>query len=221
MKKLYLRKLGLVMLMVGLGFSQVRALTGYASITVKSNNSTTVEDDVKVSGALTVGNNGSLTIMGDLEVGGQISVGSGAYLIVYGNFTSTTTHDIQIDGNIVVVSNLNIANGADIKNDGNLIVGGDFVQAGGDIDTKGNDGLKIYILNPDANIDVPEGSFVANPDNFGSVEEFIADEGGGVSEIVNDLIISALPVIGYQWRTTGVTSSWSTGTNWSGNTAPD
>ena len=42
-----------------------------------------------------------------------------------------------------------------------------------------------------------------------------------MSEIVNDLIISVSPVIGYQWRTTGVTSSWSTGTNWSGNTAPD
>ena len=193
-----MRKLGLVLLMVGLGFGQISALTTKPSYTVSNNASQILDDDVLITGALSIGNNRSLTIKGDLKVGGKISVGGGAYLIVYGNLTSTTTQDIQIDGNIVVVGNLNIADGANIKNNGNLIVGGDFIQAGGDIETKGSDNLKIYILNPDAIVDVPGGSFVDNPDNVGDLEDFRNFESG--DSILNDIVESIIveQVIGYQ-----------------------
>src|SRR5690554_3140828 len=86
------------------------------------------------------------------------------------------------------------------------------------------DELKIYILNPDAHIDVPGGSVVNDPSKVGDVEDFLNDDVGAnpsIGPVVNDLIISVSPVIGYQWRTSGVTNEWSTGTNWLGNTAPD
>src|SRR5690554_8236891 len=70
MKKLYMKKLGLlVLLMVGLGFSQVKALTTYPSYS-EGNDKDNIDKDAVISGSLTIDNNRALTVEGDLTVGG-------------------------------------------------------------------------------------------------------------------------------------------------------
>src|SRR5690554_2701764 len=220
-----MRKLGVLMLMVfaSVGFGQ-------NLIALKINQTDSVQGPAEYSD-LELSANVTFTVKGDLSVTESLSLGQGSILIVEGNFSFTGSDakngkaNVDIQGAMVVAGDLFLSSGALVKQNGNLIVGGDFVQEDGEIELGGDkDELKIYILNPDAHIDVPGGSVVNDPSKVGDVEDFLNDDVGAnpsIGPVVNDLIISVSPVIGYQWRTSGVTNEWSTGTNWLGNTAPD
>ena len=66
------------MLMVGLGFSQVKALTTYPSYSV-GNDKDNIDKDAVISGSLTIDNNRALTVEGDLTVGGGLLLETRGY----------------------------------------------------------------------------------------------------------------------------------------------
>src|SRR5690554_2904209 len=161
MKKLYMRKLGLVMLMVGLGFSQIKALTTHTSYSV-GNDKDKIDEDAVISGSLTIDNNRALTVEGDLTVGGNITVGNKGVLIVKGNLT-ISGGTIETTGKIVVVGDFETNSGTKINNNGDLIVGGNLIQNGDLVFGSNNADTRIFVINPDVNPvgigDAPVGGY--------------------------------------------------------------
>lgn len=136
MKKLYMRKLGVLMLMVfaSVGFGQ-------NLIALKINQTDSVQGPAEYSD-LELSANVTFTVKGDLSVTKSLSLGQGSILIVEGNFSFTGRDakngaNVDIQGAMVVVGDLFLSSGALVKQNGNLIVGGDFVQKDGEIELGG------------------------------------------------------------------------------------
>lgn len=137
MKKLYMRKLGVLMLMVfaSVGFGQ-------NLIALKINQTDSVQGPAEYSD-LELSSNVTFTVKGDLSVTGSLSLGQGSILIVEGNFSFTGSDakngkaNVDIQGAMVVAGDLFLSSGALVKQNGNLIVGGDFVQKDGEIELGG------------------------------------------------------------------------------------
>ena len=147
MKKLYMRKLGLVMLMVGLGFSQVWS----AEISTSTDPETGVVTYVYNAGNnINVPNKEVLVISGNLLTYADININNGGALVVYGDLISYGDK-IESNGKIIVQGDLiSTSPTAIIENNGDLVVGGDVNVA--NLNTQGNGGLRIFFLNPDADI---------------------------------------------------------------------
>jgi len=186
MKKLYMKKLGLlVLLMVGLGFSQVKALTTYPSYSV-GNDKDKIDEDAVISGSLTIDNGGTLTVEGDLTVGENITIGNKGVLIVKGNLT-ISGGTIETTGKIVVVGDFETNSGTKINNNGDLIVGGNLVQNGTLTFGSNNADTRIFVINPDVN---PVG---VSPAPFGGYDDLPKDVTD--IKIIKDIVDDEFAVI--------------------------
>lgn len=213
MKKLYMKKLGLVMLMVGLGFSQIWSAESSTSVDPETGVVTYIYD---VGNNISVANKQILVIHGNLLTYANIFVNNGGALVVYGDLISYGDK-IESNGKIIVQGDLiSTSPTAIIENNGDLVVGGDVnVES---LTTSGNNLLKIFFLNPDAKIDGVPASL------YGDYDDIPADlkntEIGGVN-IGSIIDIVIVPIaIGYQWKTDVLSSDWRLAPNWTGNLVP-
>src|SRR5690554_2848889 len=207
MKKLYMRKLGLVMLMVGLGFSQVKALTTYPFYSV-GNDEDKIDEDAVISGSLTIDSNRALTVEGDLTVGGNITVGNKGVLIVKGNLT-ISGGTIETTGKIVVVGDFETNSGTKINNNGDLIVGGNLIQNGDLVFGSNNADTRIFVINPDVN---PVGIGDAPVGGYEDMLDIVKD-----IDVIQDVVNNELAVVAgnieNEWTGT-VDSDWGKKENW-------
>ena len=208
MKNLYMRRWVLVLLMIGLGFGQVSALTTYSSYSVGNNKDVIINDDVAISGSLTINNGGTLTVEGNITVGGDISIGNQGIFIVKGNLT-ISGGTINTSGKIVVVGDFVTDSGTNINNNGDLIVGGNLVQNGTLTFGSNNSQTRIFVINPDVN---PVG---VSPAPYGGYDDLPKD----VTDIniIKDIVDDEFAVISgnkdNMWIGS-VDADWSKKENW-------
>src|SRR5690554_1219078 len=118
MKKLYMRKLGLVMLMVGLGVSQIWSAESRTSVDPETGIVTYIYN---AGNNITVSNNQTLVINGNLLTYGNIEVKNGGVLVVYGDLVSYG-NSIESNGKIIVQGDLiSTSPTATIQNNGDLV----------------------------------------------------------------------------------------------------
>ena len=209
MKKLYVKKLGVVLLMIGLGVSPLWLEASSTSTDPETGVVTYVYD---ADENIIVGNKQTLEINGNLLTYGNIEVKNGGVLVVYGDLISYG-NSIVSNGTIIVQGDLlSTSPTATIQNNGDLVVGGDVNVA--DLDTQGNSSLRIFFLNPDADIVGVPGT---TP--YGGYDELpAAGLPDGLISIIDNVI---KPIaIGYQWKTDVSSSDWRLSVNWSGNKVP-
>ncbi|HBX89274.1 MAG TPA: hypothetical protein DEG09_11765, partial [Marinilabiliaceae bacterium] len=209
MKKLYVKKLGVVLLMIGLGVSPLWLEASSTSTDPETGVVTYVYD---ADENIIVGNKQTLEINGNLLTYGNIEVKNGGVLVVYGDLISYG-NSIVSNGTIIVQGDLlSTSPTATIQNNGDLEVGGDVNVA--DLDTQGNSSLRIFFLNPDADIVGVPGT---TP--YGGYDELpAAGLPDGLISIIDNVI---KPIaIGYQWKTDVSSSDWRLSVNWSGNKVP-
>ena len=216
MKNLYMRRLVLTALMVGIICPAL-----FADYTSKKNVTGNYEDPSMWS---TQGNaQGSPPTNGNVDQ--ALSIETGTIITRNGDFNPVT---VMVSGKLIVKGNYtnNQWGGVTVKKDavleifGNLVVGGNFTHLGGGLNVNGDQSnTKIYILNPDAEIIAPTGSVVNKPGVVGNLDDFLEKEAGSdLVDIVNDVIINV--VIGYQWKTDVDNSNWELTNNWIGNRIP-
>src|SRR5690554_4990266 len=214
MKKLYMKKLGLVMLMVGLGFSQIWSAESSTSVDPETG---IVIYIYNAGNNISVANKEVLVIHGNLLTYADITINNGGALVVYGDLVSYGS-SIVSNGKIIVQGDLiSTSPTATIQNNGDLVVGGDVNVA--DLDTQGNGGLRIFFLNPDPQIDgVPGGTAYGDYDDIPT--DLKNTEIGGINfgDLIDNVIVPI--AIGYQWKSDVFSSDWRISANWTGNTMP-
>ncbi|MCG8578527.1 MAG: hypothetical protein MI866_01330, partial [Bacteroidales bacterium] len=126
-----------------------------------------------------IANGGRLEIWGDLWATQVINVNQGGTLIVHGNLTVYNAGCV-FSGNVVVTGNVYMRN-TDVPASGNLVVGGNFTIPGGGGSVSGD----IYVLDPDANVNVP-GWMPVSP---GDETDFTNNESGNSN--LNDAVKDA------------------------------
>lgn len=209
MKNLYMRRWVLVLLMIGLGVSQLWSAANSTSTDPETGVVTYVYD---AGNNINVANKQTLEIKGNLLTYGNIEVNNGGVLVVYGDLISYG-NSIVSNGRIIVQGDLiSTSQTAIIQNNGDLVVGGDVNVA--DLKTQGNNGLRIFFLNPDADIVGVPGT---TP--YGGYDELpVAGLPDRLISIIDNVI---KPIaIGYQWKTDVSSSDWRLPVNWSGNKVP-
>jgi len=130
-------------------------------------------------------NGGRIEVWGNLVAKQMINVRNGGTLIVHGNMTVYGSGSV-FSGNVVVTGDVYMRN-TDVTRTGNLVVGGDFTIPGGGGSVSGD----IYVLDPDANVSVPNWS----PVTPGDADDFETNEAGNadLNDIVADVgLISAV-----------------------------
>jgi|GEM_PF-4019923 hypothetical protein len=149
-------------------------------------------------------------IYGNLEASAAVTIDQGGILIVHGNLTSSNA-GLHIKGDLIVTGDFSTDSKTQVNNSGNLIVGGNFYHLGGGLNVKTDD---IYILDPDAEV-ISNGSKVLDKGEYGTIEEFLEDEGDSyLGEIVDEV-----GLVAYEW-TGSVDSDWNNENNWKGTEVP-
>ncbi|TRX71810.1 GEVED domain-containing protein [Carboxylicivirga sp. M1479] len=107
-------------------------------------------------------------IFGNLYATQELRVQDGATLIVHGDFYNYGGGSTRLAGNIVIAGDAYLSN-TTIRSTGNVVVGGDITMSGGS-SSSGD----VYVLDPDATIDIPGWMGVSTGDET----DFINDESG-------------------------------------------
>ncbi|MBI9063477.1 MAG: hypothetical protein JEZ14_15955 [Marinilabiliaceae bacterium] len=158
---------------------------------------------------------GILEITGDFEDDKHnIFVEEGGKLIVHGNMVLTKLGS-QIAGTVVVLGDVELKN-IEITASGILVVGGDLfeINAG-----QNNYGGSIYILDPDAIVDIP-GSITADPGDVEDLYDDIGSFGEPIDDTLGDHMDELTQENNWQGDDTGAETQWMNDANWSGST-PD
>ncbi len=178
-----------------------------AATSLVANSNVTIGSTATITNTLEVNAGSVVEIFGDFS-GQDVSIAQGGMLIVHGN--TTIKNGLTVTGNFVNAGNIEVKGGMTVNSTGNLVVGGSVFTSKGWSNTPAGDN-NVYILNPNAEIKVPNNTQLESPSNYGDINAFLANESNSaLADVVSTAGLTSLVV----WYSTK-TGNWSDSQMWS------